>query len=822
MKVAVVGGGPGGLYFALLLRKRFPRTAVTVYERNRADDTYGWGVVFSDETLGGFREADSASYAEITRRFRYWQDIETFYRGTRTVSTGHGFAALSRQELLAILQKRCEELDVTLHFEQEVADVEALRASHDLVVAADGVNSPVRRRYARQLRSWVDWRQCRFCWLGTDLPLAAFSFIFEETPHGLFQVHAYPFAAGLSTWIVECREEVWRAAGLEGASEEDTVAFCEELFAEHLQGHRLLANRSIWRRFPTVQCETWRVGNLVLLGDAAHTAHFSVGSGTKLAMEDAMALAAALEAHAGGAAGIEAALAAYEDERWVEVIKLQKAAQTSLEWFENAPRYMGQHPLELTFNLMTRSKRITYDELMQRDPALVARLNEWFQREVGDRPAPCLGVEAGSRPLTPAVSPPTRRGGREEPTQAASRHPTPRSGGSPAPPPMFAPFRLRELELANRIVVSPMCQYSAADGLPDDWHLVHLGSRALGGAGLVITEMTDVSPEGRITPGCTGLWNTEQTAAWRRIVQFVHAHSDAKIAIQLAHAGRKGSVRHPWEGEDVPLGTDEGAWETLAPSPVCYRPGWPVPLQMSRDDMDLVREQFVAAARRAEAAGFDMIELHMAHGYLLSSFLSPLCNARDDEYGGSMENRMRFPLEVFRAMREAWPAPQPIGVRVTATDWMRDDSGTTPEDTVAVARALRDAGCDVVDVSSGGNSPESEPDFGRMYQVPFAEQVRYQARVPVMAVGAILGADHANTVLAAGRADLAVMARPHLHDPYLTLHAAERYEFWNFPWPGQYLPARPRPPREGRRPLRPYGEPEGWGDRLSAAPPPRA
>ncbi len=761
MNIAVIGGGPAGLYFALLMRKAFPETQIRVIERNRPDDTFGWGVVFSDETLDGFERADPESFAEITGSFKTWHDIETYYDGTCTVSTGHGFAALSRKRLLLILQQRCRDLGVELEFEREVTSLDEFSGA-DLIVAADGVNSRVRDSLAEHFRPHLDWRKCKFTWLGTDKPLDAFTFIFHQTDHGLFQIHAYPFENGLATWIVECREEVWRRAGLENATEEETVAFCKNLSREHLEGHRLLSNRSLWRTFPTVQCETWRHGNVVLMGDAAHTAHFSIGSGTKLAMEDAIELVAAFERK--GIGSVEAGLEEYEEARWVDVLKVQKAAQTSLEWFENSARYMEQDPLQLTFNLMTRSKRITYENLQERDPKLIQEVNAWYRR---NEVAPKIGGVPGD---------------------------------APPPPPMFMPYRLRNMELVNRIVVSPMCQYSARDGSPNDWHLVHLGGRAIGGAGLLITEMTDVSPEGRITLGCAGMYTEEHVGAWKRIVDFVHDNSRAKIGIQLAHAGRKGSVRHPWEGEDIPLAPEEGAWRTLAPSPIPFYPDWPAPKEMDRADMDGVVADFVRAAGLSEAAGFDLIEIHMAHGYLLSSFISPLSNRRTDKYGGTLENRMRFPLEVFRAVREAWPADRPMAVRVSATDWMEADGrGVTPEETVGVARLLKDAGCDLIDVSSAGNSPESDPVYGRMYQVPFAEKVRYEAGMPVAAVGALLGADHANTVLGAGRADLAVMARPHLHNPYLTLHAAETYGVWDHPWPGQYEPARPRPAKTEQR-----------------------
>jgi len=560
-------------------------------------------------------------------------------------------------------------------------------------------------------------------------------------------VHAYPFEEGRSTFIVECREDTWRRAGLDRATEADTVRYCERLFAKHLGGHRLLTNRSEWRTFPTIKNARWHHDNVVLMGDALHTAHFSIGSGTKLAMEDAIALVDTFQK--GGTRDIPAALAAYQAAREVDVIRLQRAAQTSLEWFENAARYKAQAKVPFNFNLMTRSRRITYDNLALRDPALVRDVARYVAKESG------VSVAADAEP----------------------------------PPPIFTPFTLRGMRLDNRIVVSPMCQYSAKDGVPQDWHLVHLGSRALGGAGLVISEMTNVSPEGRITYGCAGMWGDAHEEAWARVVRFVHESSRAKIGIQLAHAGRKGSCTRPWEG-DRPLGAGEAPWETLGPSALPFDAGWHVPREMSRADMSRLVLAFVDATRRSLRAGFDLVELHMAHGYLLSSFLSPLSNHRTDEYGGSLENRARFPLEVLRAVRGAWPAERPLSVRISASDWV-PVGGVTIEESVVLARMLADAGCDVVDVSSGGNSPESKIVYGRMYQVPFSEQIRYEAKVPTMAVGGIQDADHANTVIAAGRADLCALARPHLADPYLTLHAAARYghdEQW---WPPQYLAGKP-------------------------------
>ncbi|MBK7857606.1 MAG: FAD-dependent monooxygenase [Archangiaceae bacterium] len=750
MKIACIGGGPAGLYFSILLKKAFPEVDVTVTEKNKSDDTFGWGVVFSRETLGNLRAADEPSYLEIERRFAYWDDIQTFYRGTCVTSTGHGFCGLSRRQLLTLLQARAAELGVKLEFSRELPASPLPQA--DLVVACDGVHSPVREQLAAELKPSVDWRKCKFSWLGTTLPLTAFTFIFKETPYGLFQVHAYPFEKNLSTFIVEAREEVWKQAGLDTKSEAESVAFLEALFAEDLKGHRLLANKSIWRTFPTVRCEKWVHGNTVLLGDAAHTAHFSIGSGTKLAMEDAIELCAAFVKH--GLIDVPRALAAYEAARHPEVDRIQHAAQPSLEWFENSARYMGQPPEQLTFNLMTRSKRITWENLKLRDPKLVARVD-------------ALIAEQNGSPKN--------------------------SDGSP-PPPLFAPMKLKGLRLENRVVVSPMCQYSAKDGVVDDWHLVHLGSRAMGGAGLVFTEMTDVSPEGRITYGCAGMWNDEQGAAWMRIVKFVHGRSQARIGMQLAHAGRKASCHLPWEKNGTSLKNDEGAWQTFAPSAIPYVQGSHVPKAMDEGDMKKVRRDFGAAAVRAAAAGFDLLELHMAHGYLLSEFLSPLTNQRTDAYGGSLENRLKFPLEVFDVVRRAWPQDRPLGARISAHDWM-GEQGLTTEDAVEISRALKAHGADFIDVSSGGNVVEQKPQYGRMFQLPFAEAVRHGAQLPVMTVGMIAGADHANTIVAAGRADLVSMARGHLSDPYLTHRHAQAEGVDGIAWPAPYALVKPQRPK---------------------------
>lgn len=746
MKMVSIGGGPAGLYGSILLKKAFPDLHVDVYERNQPDDTFGWGVVFSSETLGHFDKADSESYTAICENFAYWDDINTWFDGSWTRTTGHGFCGMSRQKLLNILQSRASELGVNIHFGTEIESLDDTRiADADLILGVDGINSLVRDQNAEHFRPTFDWRKCRFAWLGTSLPLDAFTFIFKESPHGLFQVHAYPFEEGTSTFIVECREEVWEKAGLADADEAETLRFCQELFGEFLEGHSLRANRSMWRVFPTIKVGTCRMNNVVLMGDAAHTAHFSIGSGTKLAMEDAIALTKCLKAE--GMKDIPRALEAYEKAREVDVLKLQKTAQTSLAWFENSARYLPQDNLTFNFNLLTRSKRITYGNLKLRDPDFVKRVTLNFAEKCG-------------APMT--------------------------SQGEP-PPPAFTPYSLGKLKLTNRIVVSPMCQYRANEGVVNDWHLVHLGSRAIGGAGLILTEMTDVTPEGRITTGCAGIWNDEQMEAWTRIVDFVHSESSAAIGIQIAHSGRKGSVRHPWDGADEPLG--ENGWKTLAPSAIPFDTGWPEPTEMTAEDCGSIRDEFVAATKRAATAGFDVIELHMAHGYLLSSFLSPASNQRRDEYGGDLESRMRFPLEVMEAVRAEWPDDRPICVRISATDWLGDD-GMTAADSVILARELKRCGADAIDVSTAGNTPASQPIYGRMYQVPFAEKIRAEVNIPVMAVGAIQDIDHCNTILAAGRADLCCMARPHLRDPYLALRGASESGFPDADWPGPYLAGR--------------------------------
>jgi anthraniloyl-CoA monooxygenase len=778
MRIAVLGGGPGGLYFAALARQLDARHDITVWERNAADDTFGFGVVFSDETLGGIEHADPEIFARMSREFARWDDIDVHFRGTTLTSGGHGFAAMSRKRLLAILQERCASLGVRVLFRTEAPAVAALAADYDLVVAADGMNSATRGRFASTFGPELERRRCRYIWLGTDLVFDAFKFYILDTPAGVMQVHGYPYSETASTFILEMHEDVWRRAGFgpaaerasglaPGRSDEASISMIRELCADVLGDHEVFANNSRWTTFATVRCRTWRHENVVLLGDAAHTAHFSIGSGTKLAMEDALALAACLSEHGPHERGsADAALAAYEDERRPVVTSTQRAAQASLEWFENIGQYADQDPRQFAFNIVTRSRRVTYDNLRLRDPEFVADMDKWF--------AAAAGSGSGSGSGSASASAEVR-------------------------PPMFQPFRLGGLELANRVVVSPMDMYSARDGVPGDFHLVHLGSKALGGAGLVMTEMVCVSPSGRITPGCTGMYSAEQEESWRRIVSFVHERSGARIGIQLGHSGRKGSTRLMWEGMDDPL--PEGNWEVCGPSAVPYKAGSQLPRALSVAELDSIRSQFVASARAAARAGFDLLELHCAHGYLLSSFLSPLTNQRSDSYGGSLAGRLRYPLSVFDAVRAVWPADRPMTVRISATDWY--EGGVGVEDSVEIARAFAEHGVDGVDVSTGQVVSEEQPAFGRSYQTPFADRIRNEIGrkygVAVIAVGAISSYDDVNSLILAGRADLCALGRAHLYDPQWTLHAAAEQDYAGpgAAWPLPFL-AGNRRPQSGR------------------------
>ncbi len=762
MHVAVVGGGPAGLYFALLLRKARPDILVTVYERNAADDTFGWGVVFSDQTLENFRLADAPTYDAITSGFAHWDDIDVHVHGRTITSSGHGFSGIARRSLLQILQRRASELGVELRFTTEVPDEAWLRSrtpAPDLIVAADGVNSVFRTAYAAEFGATAEPRTARYIWLGTTRLFDAFTFIIIENAWGVFQAHAYRFDEHMSAFIVECDEASWRAAGFDGMDAAATIAVCETMFASWLGGHPLQFNatphrmRDPWVTFLRVSCERWRHEDIVLLGDAAHTAHFSIGSGTKLAMEDAIVLArevagaapAGYAAHRSGNRTLPEplidALARYEDQRRVEVLRLQNAARNSMEWFENVKRYIRLDAEQLAYSLLTRSQRVSHENLRLRDATYLAGVERWFAAR------------------TPAGA-----------------------GTTQAPPPMFTPFTLRALTLPNRVVVSPMDMYSATDGVPGDFHLVHYGSRAIGGAGLLITEMTCPSPEARITTGCTGMYTPEHVEAWRRITRFVHQESRARICLQLGHSGRKGSTRLGLEGTDIPL--ESGNWEVIGPSAVAHRRTMQVPRAMTRATMDEVTRDFARAAALAIEAEFDMLELHCAHGYLLSSFITPIANKRSDEYGGCLENRLRFPLEVFAAIRSVWPEDRPISVRISATDWVA--GGVDAAESVEIARAFTNAGADILHVSTGQTSPDAKPVYGRMWQTPFSDRIRNELGIRTIAVGAITDADQVNSILAAGRADLCALARPHLADPYWTLHAAAQLGYHDQPWPWQY------------------------------------
>nr|WP_323780760.1 bifunctional salicylyl-CoA 5-hydroxylase/oxidoreductase [Amylibacter sp.] len=743
MRIAVLGGGPAGLYFAISMKLRQPDAQVILIERNKPDDTFGWGVVLSDETLDNLHRNDPESAAEIRQHFAYWDDIAVHHQGQKMLSTGHGFCGIGRQRLLLILQERARALGVDMRFETEAKTAAAYQSEYDVVVAADGLNSKTRMEFADTFQPDIDLRTCQFVWLGTHQKFDdAFTFIFENTDKGWLWAHAYQFNDDTATFIVECSQATFDAYGFGDMNQQDSIKICEDVFKDHLGGHALMTNAnhirgSAWIRFPRVLCENWSHENVVLLGDASATAHFSIGSGTKLALESAIELAEYIATEP----TLGAAFGKYQDQRRVEVLRLQSAARNSVEWFEDVERYLHLDPVQLNYSLLTRSQRISHENLRERDGAWLASAEAWFQKQAG----------------APETTPPRA--------------------------PMFAPFKLRDMTLKNRIVVSPMAQYKAVDGCPTDWHLIHYGERAKGGAGLVYTEMTCVSPEGRITPGCPGLYAPDHRAAWQRLNNFIHTETDAKTCCQIGHSGRKGSTRVGWEGMDQPLETDN--WPILSASAIPWSDGNATPTAMTRADMDLVRDQFVAAAKMALAAGFDMIELHAAHGYLVSSFISPLSNSRTDAYGGTLENRMRYPLEVFSAMRAVWPTEKPMAVRISANDWAGDD-GVTPAEAVLIAQLFEIAGADIIDVSAGQTSTEAQPVYGRMFQTPFSDRIRNEAGIKTMAVGNIFEPDHVNSILMAGRADLVCLARPHLADPYWTLHAAtqigDRQEHWPQPY----------------------------------------
>jgi len=744
MRIACLGGGPAGLYLAISMKLRDAAHDIHVFERNAEGVTFGWGVVFSDETVANLEANDPVSARTITDRFAHWDDIEIYHKGEVNRSSGHGFIGIGRKLLLDILAARAAELGVHLHYETEFGPELEEWADYDLVIAADGINSQVRDRYAAHFGVDIQVRANKFIWLGTTKVFDAFTFAFEETPAGWIWAHAYRFDDNLSTFIVECSEATWRGLGFETMDQAEVIARCEAIFAKQLGGHPLMSNAAhlrgsaAWLNFRRVLCERWAYDKIILLGDSAHTAHFSIGSGTKLALEDAIKLAEVLNRPGLTRA---AALEEYQAERTVEVLKLQNSARNSTEWFETLDRYLDFEPIQFAYSLLTRSQRVSHENLRLRDAAWLEGVERWFW------------AQAGGAKSNRAVQP------------------------------MFAPYRMRGLELANRVVMSPMATYSATDGTPNDFHLVHYGGRAQGGAGLVFTEMTCVSPTARITPGCTGMYDPNHVTAWRRVTDFVHANSAAKMCLQLGHSGAKGSTQLGWETMDAPLA--DGNWPLLSASDVAWSAGNATPSPMTRADMDEVRDQFVAATRMAVDAGFDMVELHAAHGYLLSSFLTPLHNKRTDAYGGSLDNRLRFPLEVFAAMRAAWPADKPMSVRISATDWM-GDAGITPDESVAIARAFRDAGADLIDVSAGQTWSEAKPVYGRMFQTPYADRIRNEGRLATMAVGNIYEPDHVNSILAGGRADLVALGRPHLVDPMWTLRAAARAEYRGVAVPRPY------------------------------------
>ena len=745
MQIAIVGGGPAGAYFAILAKKSWPALDITIYERNRPDDTFGFGVVFSDETLETFEKHDPVSYQAIVDNFAYWDDIEIHFKGTLHRIGGNGFCGCARTTLLRLLYERARALGMKFRFETEVEPDLSSLAGADLIIAADGVNSRIRDAHRAHFGTEIELRPNKFTWMGSTRPFDAFTFFFKQTQHGIIIAHCYQYEPGRSTWIFEVQADTFERAGLDKLDEEQSARALGEIFADELQGHPLFINRSTWRNFPRVSNERWVKDNVVLLGDAKATAHFSIGSGTKLAMEDAIALYEALAAEK---LDVRAALVRYETERRLDVEKTQHAADVSLVWFEHVDRFWQMDPKQFAFGLMTRSKAITWDNLSLRAPEFVQKVDELFAHQVRGTGF-AVDVE----------------------------HPV---------PPMFQPFRLREMTIANRVVVSPMCMYSSVDGLPNDWHLVHLGTRAIGGAGLVFCEMTDVSAEARISPGCAGLYTDAHEAAWKRIVDFVHGNSAAKICMQLGHAGRKAATKLMWEGSDRPL--ESGAWPIVSASPLPYYPDSQIPREITRAEMEQVIADYVQAAGRAERAGFDMLEIHCAHGYLLASFISPLTNVRTDEFGGSLVNRLRFPLEVFGAVRAVWPPHKPMSVRISATDWK--DGGVTGEESVEIARAFAREGCDLIDVSTGQTVHDAEPIFGRMFQTPFSDQIRNEAKLATMCVGNITTADQVNTILAAGRADLVALARPHLMDPFFTVRAAAWYGVPGIQCPPQYLPGK--------------------------------
>lgn len=748
MKIGIIGAGPAGLYAALLTKRAHPAREVTVYEKNARDQTFGWGVVFSEETLRSLEQADPTSYARIQEQLVSWDAIDTIYQEQSTRCHGHRFFGIARLTLLDLLAHECTVLGVNLCFEQIVQDPQNLMQHQDLVIAADGINSPTRHRMKDQFGPHIEAGLSKYIWLGCDKVFETFTFIIRDFHGGVCSVHAYPFSPNQSTFIVECDPIAWQGAGFDQMSVEQAIAELQRLFAPELQGAKLRSKRSGWLQFRRVKTQCWHHENLVLIGDAAHTAHYSIGSGTKLAMQDAFALTQALDplADTTNPSKIQTSLANYQAKRWVDVAKLQKSGDTSRRWFENLSRYRALDPIQFTAHLLSRSKRITRQNLKTRDPAFVDRWDRWFARQAG--------VQV--------------------------------SAESTAPPPMFTPFTLGGITVCNRVVVSPMCQYSAIEGVPGPWHLAHLGALARGGAGLVMAEMTAVCPEGRITPNCAGLFNDTQMRAWSELLRFAKSCSSAKLGIQLGHAGRKGACNLPWQG-DHSLGGQ--GWPLLAPSALAFDASKERPRAFDAKDIATLKANYVAAAQRADQAGFDLVEIHMAHGYLLGSCLSPLSNLRQDDYGGALLGRAKLPLEIFDAVRSVWPRQKALGVRISATDWA--PGGFSKQDRIELATMLKARGCDFIDVSSGQTVAQQQPEYGRMYQTPFADELRHEVGICTIAVGAISTWDQVNTIIGTGRADLCALGRPHLLDPHFTLRAAAEQGVKLSSWPSPYLAVAP-------------------------------
>lgn len=733
MKITVIGGGPGGLYFSILTKKAIPNCQIDVYERNKADDSFGFGVVFSDETLGEFLTRDTESYELIRSKFAYWDDIVVARDGERVSVSGNGFCGCSRKTLLQLLQQRCTEEGVNLHFEQNIDDLTQFKDS-DVIVASDGIGSAIRTQFASDFSTSVKLQNNRFVWLGSTKPLDAFTYFFRTTEFGTFVAHTYQYENGMSTWIFECSNQTWKNAGFEVENEASTVQKISEIFKEELDGHPLITNKSHWRQFPHVTNEKWYHDNIVLLGDAKATAHFSIGSGTKLAMECAIALSDAVVANQNN---VTAAFEQYDKSRRNRVEMIQHAANVSLDWFEHMDRHAQHDFQQFAFGVMTRSKKVTFENLAIRDASYPEKVLAEFNSKIG--------IDA----KTPAA---------------------------------FTSFKLRGMNLQNRIVMSPMGQYSAENGIVNDWHFQHYTSRAIGGVGLIIAEMTAVSKTGRITESCAGLYTEEQIAGYKRIIDFIHKNTQTKIGIQLGHSGRKGATKKPWEGGAEPI---NNAWELLSASPIPFNEKLAVPKKMSLTDMDQIVSEFVQATKNADTAGFDMIELQAHHGFLLATFLSPLTNIRTDEFGGSIENRLKFPLRVFTEMRNVFPIDKPISVRISASDWA--ENGISEQDVIAISEAFKNARADIISVSTGNTVVNQKPQTGRMWQTPFSDMVRNTVHIPTITAGYIQDIDQINTILLNGRADLVSLGRPLLLDPYFVRNAQAYENFRPTDIPQQYM-----------------------------------